>query len=113
MFDERFDVSRPMFAIINEFDLAAHVERLLIRHPGWSERQLVCCLYWQPTARKQHKALILQFLRQYPGYYVDVCPEAGGVNVTDTLKAIGIELEWPPHKIVRQVGIGGRKKSDV
>ena len=35
------------------------------------------------------------------------CPEANGVNVTRTLKEYGIELEWPPKRIVRQIAIIG------
>lgn len=45
MFDDRMDLGRPVYAIINEFDLAAHMERMRQDHPDWSERQLTCCLY--------------------------------------------------------------------
>jgi hypothetical protein len=51
------------------------------------------------------------FLHTHSGYAADACPEAGGVNVTDTLRLVGIELEWPPQKIVRQVAIAAVPRS--
>jgi len=36
--------------------------------------------------------------------------EANGVNVTATMKKIGIELEWPPREYAYQVAVLGRKK---
>ncbi len=108
LFAERFDLQQPVFAIVNEFDLAAHVARMRASHPGWSQRQLECCLYWQPAARKDLAFKIRQFLFGHPGYTADTCPEAGGVNVTETLRQVGVELEWPPKRIVRQVAIAGR-----
>ena len=35
------------------------------------------------------------------------CPEAMGVNVTQTLKEAGVELEWPPEKTVIKVAFVG------
>lgn len=104
-FERRFDLATPTFAIVNEFDLAAHVEWMRASHPGWSERQLECCLYWQPRARKELAAAIARFRWGHPECVADTCPEAGAVNVTETLRAVGIELEWPPKRIVRQVAI--------
>lgn len=77
-------------------------------NPAWTSRQLECCLYWQPTARKQLAAEIKQFLWSHAGYVADTCPEAGGVNVTETLRRVGVDLEWPPKRIVRQVAIAAR-----
>lgn len=103
---EKFALCK-FFAIINAFDLAAHVERMRSVHPDWSQRQLECCLYWQSGARKQLARGIRAFESVHPDYTVDTCPEAGGVNVTETLRIVGVELEWPPTKIVRQVAIAG------
>lgn len=102
----------PAYAIITEFDLGAHVERMRALYPEWSKYQLVCCLYWQGTARKVLKEEIVRFLRLYSGYVVDPTPEAAGVNVTATLKAVGIELEWPPEKIVRQVALAYQRRKE-
>ncbi len=108
IFSDRFDLSAPAFAVVNAFDLAAHVERMRAKHPDWTSRQLECCLYWQPTARRQLSAEVGLFLWKHAGYEVDACPEAGGVNVTETLRRAGVELEWPPRRIVRQVAIAAK-----
>ena len=109
-----YDLSKPVYAIINEFDLRGHVERMRAAHPEWSHRQLVCCLYWQSTARKQLMAKIKEFLREHPGYSVEACPEAMGVDVTQTLGNEGFKLEWPPEKWACQVALAGiKKRGDV
>lgn len=107
MIHQRLDLMRPTYAIVNAFDLETHVARMRERHPAWSQRQLECCLYWQPSARKGLGKEITRFLLLHLGDVVDCRPEAGGVNVTETLCRAGIILEWPPKKIARQIAIGG------
>lgn len=105
LFGEVFDLTRQVYAIVNEFDLARHVKRMAVKNPAWSERQLACVLYWQGTARKQLNAKIQAALDHFPGYVATWCPEGMGVNVTETLAAVGIDLEWPPKQIARQVAL--------
>jgi len=101
------DLERPVIAIINWFDLTQHVARMRERHPDWSERQLYCCLYWQKGARRDLKREVDEFLETRPAYRAEFTPEAMGVNVTATLKAAGIVLEWPPRKRAAQVALAG------
>lgn len=110
LFDRAFDLSAPVFAVVNEFDLGAHVERMAARNPGWTDRQLRCVLYWQGTARKQLNQKINALLSPgwFPGYAATICPEGMGVDVTATMAAAGVILEWPPAKIARQVAFIGR-----
>ena len=111
LFDEYFDLTQPVYAVVNEFDLNKHVEKLRKKFPDWSWRQLVNCLYWQNTARKQLRLKIKDVLSQLSHkYVVSTCPEAMGVNVTATLKHVGIELEWPPIIVVRQVALIAKKR---
>jgi len=102
---EAFDLSRPCFAIITVFDFAGHVARMRAAHPDWSERQVTCCLYWQPGARKALDAEIAAFVVEHPDMQVNRCPEALGVNVTATLAGAGVELEWPPTTRTVQVAL--------
>ena len=111
LFDECFDLSYPVYAIVNLFDFKNHVERMSQKHPNWSEHQLKCVRYWQGTARKQLKELINKFLAEQKGYKANTCPEAMGVNITATLKSAGVELEWPPVNIACQVALAGVEKS--
>lgn len=102
----------PVFVIWNRFDFGAHVERMRERHPEWSERQLANCLYWQGTARKQLRKGLEEFNSKYPGYTVATTPEAMGVNVTETMKRAGVELEWPPVRYAYQVAVAYLKADD-
>ena len=109
MFNNKFDMTKPIYAVINEYDLAAHVARMKAKHPDWSDRQLRCVLYWQGTARKQLKEKIGAVLaeQRFHGYEATWCPEGMGVNVTETMMQVGVELEWPPEQTVRQVAFLG------
>lgn len=104
---DTLDLSKPVYAIYNRFDIASHVENMKQKHPDWSERQLYCVLYWQPKARKQLREKIKEFLKQHRDSKVISCPEAQCVNLTDTMKAVGIELEWPPRKYAYQIVLAG------
>lgn len=110
---ELIDLSQPVYAVWNRFDFGAHVERMREKHPGWSERQLRCCLYWQPSARKQLKRLLMRVMRNPDGIeqkdrvVLVACPEGAGIDVTKTMADIGIELEWPTRKYAYQIVLLG------
>jgi len=116
MFDEAYDLVRPVYAIYIVFDFKGHVSRMKEKHPKWSQRQLECCLYWQGTARKQLKEQIGAFKKlldehyQVERYGIVVTPEAMGVNVTETMKNVGIELEWPPVNVAYQIAFAAIEK---
>lgn len=112
MFDSFYDLSKPIYAIYNAFDFKGHVDHVRERHPDWSERQLKCCLYWQGSARKRLNERIEIFKRLVHNrrYIVNTVPEAMGVQVTETMKRIGIELEWPPVNVAYQVAMAGMVK---
>lgn len=103
------DLSKPVYAIWNEFDFAGHCNRMKVIHPDWSQRQVECCLYWQPKARKQLRREINTFAFSIIQYVIYICavPEGAGVNVTATMKSIGIELEWPPKIVAYQIALAG------
>lgn len=104
-YDVAFDLSAPVFAVVNEFGFKAHTDRMGVKHPEWSERQVRCVLYWQGTARKQLKEALEPILALLPDYVANWCPEGMGVDVTATLNAAGVGLEWPPERVARQVAL--------
>lgn len=106
LFVEVCDMEQPTFVIWTRFEFGAHVARMKKKHSEWSDLQLKCCLYWQGTARKVLKGEIEEFKRMYPTYQVTRCPEGMGLNITETMKKAGIELEWPPEKYTYQVAVG-------
>lgn len=101
------DLGREIWAIWNVFDFAGHVARMREQHPAWSKRQLECCLYWQPAARKALRSEIVAFLIEHDNMVVITCPEACGVNMTDTMRKIGHDLEWPPETVTYQIALAG------
>jgi hypothetical protein len=105
--EEIIDMRKPVFAIWNVFDFGSHVKKLKEVHPDWSQRQLECCLYWQGTARKKLNEQIGFFGLGLQGHILLKCPEACGVNVTETMKWIDEILEWPPVNKAYQVAIAG------
>jgi len=112
LLSERMDLSRPVGVVWNRFDLGAHVARMRAKHPEWSDRQCRCCLYWQPRARKQLRAALREALRQFgPGRMMATCPEAMGVNVTETMRRVGVVLEWPPVQWAYQVALIGYRRA--
>ena len=85
-----FDLSKPVYCIYNKFEFGEHVARMKNKHTHWTQRQAECCLYWQPRARKQLEEKIKLFLIDYPNYTILRCPEANGVNITGTMKQLGV-----------------------
>lgn len=103
------DLTHSVYAIWTTFDLGDHRERMKQAHPQWTRRQLDCCLYWQPGARKNLSREIVRFLSEDEHRHLVVVsnPEASGVNLTETMKGIGISLEWPPDKVTYQIVLAG------
>lgn len=110
LFDKYFDMSQPIYVIYNIFNFKEHVNKMRDKHPNWSEHQVKCLLYWQGTARKQLKIHIKEFLKKHENYIITTCPEAMGVNLTETMKSVGIELEWPPINFTYQIAIAGIRR---
>lgn len=109
--NEIFDLSKPMYIIGFRFNINKHMAKLKKRHPNWSDSQLRCILYWQPKVRKKLKLIIEQFKEKYPNLEVDIKPEAKAVDVTATMKSVGIILDWSSNaKYVWQVAIAGELK---
>jgi len=111
---EIMDLTRPVYLVWNRFDLGAHIDRMRIKHPKWSERQLYCCLYWQRVARYQLEEEIVRSgsRGQCSGNLILRCPEAHGVNVTATMEAAGQrDMEWPPIRVAYQVALIGRQQA--
>ncbi|OQB78726.1 MAG: hypothetical protein BWX88_05091 [Planctomycetes bacterium ADurb.Bin126] len=110
------DLTKPVVAIYNVFDLGAHRERMRAKHPDWTRRQLDCCLYWQPGARKALRAEVAAWITEQPlgmsgRFQIVATPEATGVNLTETMRSAGIVLEWPPNDFAYQIVLAGTPAS--
>ena len=111
-----FDMSKPILAVWTAFNLAAHRESMRDKHPNWSRRQLDCCLYWQGRVNKNLRRNNLQrhtiFSHNNP-LIATYIPEAMGVNVTATMAAVDLILEWPPERTVIKVAFVGAKRANA
>lgn len=102
------DLKKPVYVIWNYFSYGAHRRRMRKKHPDWSPHQVRCCLWWQPKARKQLEEEIKKFSSEVLSKFLILrVPEAHGVNITATMKKVGIELEWPPKTKTYQVALAG------
>lgn len=112
-FDEIFDLNKPILAVWVSFDLTAHRTRMLKKHPNWTRRQQDCCLYWQGSVNKRLRINVAHHITRHVLFdnnkflIVTYVPEAMAVNVTETMKNAGVELEWPPeNKVIKVAFIG-------
>jgi len=104
--DSIIDRTEPVYFVYSEFDLEAHVEKMRIRHPRWSERQLRNVLYWQQTSRKQLRERVAEAIKWTNLHHLFYCPEAHGVNVYATALKNGLRLERIKDlKICRHVAL--------
>ncbi len=111
-FDAEYDVGQDVYAIVTEFDLREHADRMKAKHPEWSDRQCRNILFWQGRAKKHLRVESERFAAARPGYEVVQSPEKMGVNVTRTLRNAGVILEWPPRNTVRLVAMAAIPRTD-
>lgn len=99
-----FDFSRDLFVIYTAFKVGEFAERMRQEHPEWKDfpRQWYNPRRWQPQARAMHRRDIKEFLSQHPEMFIDYSAEARGVNYTELMRQIGIELKWawPPAHVL-------------
>lgn len=106
LINEILDFNKPAYIIYVEFDIAEHARNIKLKHPDWSERQVYCCLYWQPKARKILRGEEAKMINNKIEKIV-TSPEAHGVNLDLLMRKIEIRLEWPPRQTARLISLGG------
>ena len=96
------------FAVVEEFDLGAHAQRMKDKHPGWTRRQCRNLLYWQGGVRKRLREKAQAQAEEIKAHIILQIPEATGVDVYKTMKEHGLELR-PDPDIVYKIMILGRR----
>lgn len=119
-FFDTFDAKRDIWALWTEFDIGRHREKQRRRHATWSERALVNPRHWQGTVRAFLRRAADEWLTQHAchhprtrdikGFEYTTCPEAMGVNLTATMRNVGVHLEWPPRNTTRLIYLAGVRK---
>jgi len=99
------------FAVVEEFDLKSHAEKMKEKHPHWTERQCRNLLYWQngvrSRLRKKAEALALPFM----GDVILDIPEANGVNMFDTMAMHGLVIERQKPDTLHKIMLVGKRSS--
>jgi predicted metal-binding protein len=110
LFDRHYDITKPVYAIYCDFNLAKHVEAMREKHPDWTYKQLSCLLYWQNGVKKKLARLVEDFLFEHVEYSATVIPEAMGVDMIKTMAAVGVNIHFPPQDIVYKIALAGIPK---
>lgn len=119
LIDEFLNLNSNIYVIYTSFPVGKFAERMRAGHSEWSEhpRQWYNPRLWQGTARKEHRLEVDYFLESHPFHIVDRTPEGHGVNVTELMKEVGVELQWgwpPEHNLENKtyiVSLTGEKLS--
>lgn len=109
--EEVYDLQKPHFFLYCTFDIMAHMQRMQVRHPEWSDRQLRNCLYWQGSVRKNLNHLCGSVVKG-TGRIYDLIPEAMGVHVFKTMHNLGIHLQRINHSVIYKVALIGFPKEE-
>lgn len=110
---EFFDMTKPILAVWVAYDLASHRKKAKAKHPDWSNRQCGNSRHWQNGVLARLRREVKYNLERSPLFgnsknlIATDRPEAMGVNVTETMKNVGVILEWPPVNIVRKIAFIG------
>lgn len=88
-----FDLTKKLYFVYSEFDLAAHMEEMKQRHPHWTERQLRNVLYWQNTSKKEARGLAQKAMRSLKADVYTLMGESLGVHLYATCRLSGLKLE--------------------
>jgi len=93
------------YAVTEEFDLAAHAEKMKAKHPHWTNRQCRNLLYWQGGVRKRLRIKAEGFCYSSTDVLLDI-PEANGVNVFATMAKHGVFLKANPDYVTKVMLVG-------
>jgi len=105
-----FDLNENHYFVVVKFDLGAHIKKMITRHPNWTNRQARCVLYWQGSVNKSLRYECQFYMTQHFGTNYNLCPEAMGVDVIKTCKALGLLIKPRPTDTVFKVGMLGAMK---
>ncbi|MCK9593979.1 MAG: hypothetical protein M0Q91_18415 [Methanoregula sp.] len=96
------------YAVVEEYNLREHADKMKLAHPDWSERQCRNLLYWQGGVRKRLREKAKRYVSA--GDILLEIPEACGINMFMTMQLAGITLERTKPDIVRKVMLIGKPR---
>lgn len=94
------------WAVVEEFDLAAHAKKMKAKHKGWSDLQARCILYWQKGVRSRLFKKSEAYMKEISGTIILAIPEANGINMFKTMAAHGLFLKANPDYVYKIMLVG-------
>lgn len=111
LFDQYFDLDKPVYIIWITLDLADHFREMRKKHPHWQDEQVRDWQLWNAISKEALAREISAFLNRHPDHTPVQCPEAMGVNITETARRAGLVLEWEePISTVHRIALAGIKR---
>jgi predicted metal-binding protein len=97
--ENALDLKKPLYVVYTVFNVGEFAEEKRKSHPGWTERQIYNPRYWQPRARKFQRVEDKKAISMLGLEKIIASPEAYGINITNLMSELGIELswKWPPE----------------
>jgi len=98
------DVYKSQIRVVDmTFDFEKYLEWRRENHPDWTERALR-----NPRHFQGHLDASLEKYAENlyaPDFVVEYNPESMGINLHLTCKRVGIELEWPPTRVMHRIAV--------
>lgn len=94
-----------MHLLTVEFPFQEYIDIKKEKHPKWGNRALINQRHWQGHLKSILDRYWERMRDRYPNHVVIRNPEAMGVNIEETMKKLGIKLQWceqnEKHEITR------------
>ncbi len=108
--EDYFDLDKAHYFVVVQFDLGAHITWMKLNHPRMSDRQARNVLYWQGGVNRHLRVRSVFYTSQDPLLDYNTRPEAMGVNVIRTAKAVGLPIRPRPTDTVYKIAMLGQLK---
>ena len=113
MFDQVYDLIKPIYLIISEFNLLEHVENKSRIHPDWSSYQLYNSRYWQGKTISINKKVSYAWINEHPNLVLTNWVENMRVDLIKTLKEVDIDLIFKEKlEVARKISYAGEVHMD-
>lgn len=100
------------YAVVEEYDIAAHEARMHAKFPAWSRKQCRNPRHWQNGVMKRLREKAHRHINHIMEDVLLDIPEAHGVDVVRTMAKVGIKFEWGLQaKTIRKVMLVGKRRA--
>ncbi len=110
LIEDFIDLEKNHWFIVVEFDIGAHERKQKKKYPHWSKKQCRNSRHWQNGVVARLLEACRMFCRGYGFVFTDR-PEAMGVHVIKSAKALGISIRSRPKDTIFKIALIGYPKN--